>query len=241
MNRQLLVAAAGLLAMACYVPSPKTGKSEKFEQSWPRAEAESLEVSVSLGVGTLRVSGGAEAAAEVEVEYNIPDWKPVASWDAADKLGRLELTQPSSVVGATWPGNVRYDWNLKLADSLPTRLDVEFGVGKAELDLRNVDVRRLEVDAGVGEGRIDVSGPRRAGLDIDVEAGIGKLTLVLPASLPVEVDVEGGIGDVEAPKFSRRDSKYVNEAANGPRITVNIEAGVGKIELVLAPDGSGSI
>ncbi len=241
MNRQMLVAAAGLLAVACYVPSPKTGKSDKFEQSWPRAEAESLDVSVSLGVGTLSVSGGSEAAAEARVEYNIPDWKPVTSYEVKDGLGRLDLSQPSSVVGATWPGNVRYDWDVKLADSLPTRLEVEFGVGKAELDLRGVDIRRLEIDAGVGEGRIDVSGPRRAGLDIDVEAGVGKLVLVLPASLPVEVDVEGGIGDVEAPGFSRRDSKYVSGAGDGPRITVDIEAGIGKIELLLAPNEAGSI
>ncbi len=238
MNRITLAALAAtlLVASSCYVPTPQASKTEIVTERWEPAGAESLTVALAVGVGTLKVAGGAEAAAEASVSYNIPDWKPVMSYEASDGLGRLDLSQPSSVVGVTWPGSIRYDWNVRLGDSLPTRLEVKFGAGNAELDLRGIDLRRLSVDAGAGEGRLDLSGPRRAPLSVAINAGVGRLVLVLPRATPVAVSVEGGIGDVSAPGLARRDGRYVNDAGSGPAVEVNIKAGIGSVILRLAEE-----
>jgi hypothetical protein len=240
-NRLLTLAAAALLFAACYVPVPKTGKAETLAQSWTADGAESLAVDITLGVGTLKLAGGAAGAAEAEVRYNIPDWKPVLTYEVKDALGRVDLSQPSSVVGVTWPEALRYEWNVRLSDSLPVRLSVELGVGKVELDLSKIDVSRLKLDAGVGEGVLDLSGQRRTDLQATIQAGVGKLTVILPSGTPVSVRVEGGIGNVEARGFARRDGRYVNDADTGPRTEVDIEAGVGKIELRLASGSGDSI
>lgn len=241
MKRLFTIAAAALLSVACYVPAPKTTKAETLAQAWTADGAESLAVDITIGVGALKLSGGAAGAAEAEVRYNIPDWKPVLAYEVKDALGRVDLSQPSSVVGVTWPEALRYEWDVRLSDSLPLRLSVELGVGKAELDLGRVNVSRLKLDAGVGEGIVDLSGPRRTDLEAGIQAGVGKLTVILPTNTPVSVNIEGGIGNVDARGFARRDGRYVNDAESGPRTEVDIEAGIGKVELRLASGGGDSI
>jgi len=237
MKRQLAVLSAILvLALAgCYVPSPKLGKTEILEQKVGLAGAESASVSISLGVGKLRLAGGADSLLDARFEYNIPDWKPVVSYNIEDGRGRLVVEQPSRVVGATWPGNVRYDWNLNLSPGVPLELEVDMGVGKSEVDLRGLDVRRFSLEAGVGEGSVDLSGPRTSDLDATIKAGVGRLTLILPAEVGVRVKAQGGLGRVSAEGLKAQDDEWVNETWGKTKasLRVEVEGGIGAVEMRL--------
>ena len=162
-----------VLALAgCYVPSPKLGRTETLQQQIGLAGAESVSVSVVLGVGKLKLAGGGDSLLDAEFMYNIPDWKPVVSYDVEDGRGRLVVAQPSRVVGATWPGNVRYNWDLKLNPEVPLDLEVDMGVGKSEVSLSGLNLSRLSIEAGVGEGMVDLSGIRPSDLDATIKAGV---------------------------------------------------------------------
>jgi len=235
-NRSLCVlfaiAALVLAGTGCYVPSPKVGKSMSSDSKVAVGDAESTKVSIAVGVGKLNVTGGAEGLLDARFEYNIPDWKPEVSYEVEKGLGRLTIEQPSSVVGATWPSNVRYEWNLRLSDKLPMDLDVEMGVGKLDLDTRGLNLRHLKVDAGVGEGRIDLSGTT-SDLVADVEAGIGKLKLLLPSDVGVRVEAEGGIGHVRANGLTGNGDVWTNDAWGKSKVSVrvNVEGGIGEVEI----------
>jgi hypothetical protein len=233
-----LTSALALLA-GCYVPSPKPSRVQTIKQQVTADAAESVRVTIALGVGKLKLSGGGSELLDARFDYNIPDWKPEVSYSVDAGLGTLTIEQPSRVVGATWPGNVRCDWELKLGTSLPMELDVELGVGKAELDLRSLTLSHVEVDAGVGEGTIDLSGPRPNDLEAEIEAGIGKLTLLLPTDIGTRVEVDGGIGKVDEGDLKPDGDGYVNDAWGKSKtsLRVDVEAGVGEVELKLA-DGS---
>lgn len=246
MRRNLAVLyAALLLAFAgCYMPSPKLGRTESLQQQVGLDGADSVRVSVVLGVGKLRLTGGADSLLDARFEYNIPDWKPVVSYDVADGCGRLTVEQPSRVVGATWPGNVRYYWDLKLGSGVPIDLEVDMGVGKSEVDLEGLDVRHLNIEAGVGEGTVDLSGIRPSDLDATIKAGVGKLRLILPAEIGVRVKAQAGLGRVDASSLKTEGDAWVNDAwgRSEASLRVEVEGGIGDVEIRLAgPVPGGSI
>jgi len=246
MTRYLWLLSLGLaLALSgCYVPSPKLGKTETAREQVELAGAESASACITLGVGKMKLSGGAENLLDARFEYNIPDWKPAVSYEVEDGRGRLIVEQPSRVVGAAWPGNVRYDWDLKLNSSVPMEIELDMGVGKSDVDLKGLNLRRFSLEAGVGEGRVDLSGPRPSDLDATIKAGVGKLTLILPAEVGVRVKARAGLGRVNAAGLKAEDDAWVNEAWGKTKtsVRVEVEGGIGEVELRLAgaPDG-GSI
>jgi hypothetical protein len=244
--RRHLALLSGVLVLAiagCYVPSPKLGKAESLNQKVGLAGAESVSASVNLGVGKLKVAGCADSLLDAHFEYNIPDWKPVVTYNVENGLGRLTVEQPSRVVGATWPGNVRYDWDLKLNPTVPMELEVDIGVGKSDVDLKGLNLRRFSLEAGVGEGTVDLSGPRPSDLDASIKAGVGKLTLVLPADIGARVKTRGGLGHVNADGLKTEDDAWVNEAWGKTKtsLRIEVEGGIGEIEMRLARPNAGSI
>ncbi len=246
MSRHVALVSSAVLVLAlagCYVPSPKLGKTETSHEKVELAGAESVSVSVTLGVGKLKLAGGADDLLDARFEYNIPDWKPMVSYKVEDGRGRLIVEQPSRVVGATWPGNVRYDWELKLSSGVPMEIEVDLGVGKSEVDLKGLNLRHFSLEAGVGEGSVDLSGPRPSDLDATIKAGVGKLTLVLPADVGVRVKVRAGLGHVNAGGLKAEDDAWVNEAWGKTETSVRIvvEGGIGEVELRLARSDANSI
>lgn len=230
-----LLTAAAVLAANCFLPVPEPSETEITNELVEIGEAHSAEVRIRMGVGTLHLAGGAGGLLDAEFRYNIPAWKPEVSYRIDGGRGRLDVSQPSSVIGAALPGSVRYEWDLKLGAGLPIDLKIDIGVGKSELDLAGLELNSLRVDAGVGEGTIDLASLKRADLDVEIEAGIGRLLLKLPSAVGVTVEVEGGLGQVEVSGLAREGVRYVNEAwrTTGSGMRIDIEGGIGQVELLV--------
>jgi len=230
-----------LTISGCYVPSPKLAKTASVQEKVDLAGAESVSVSITIGVGKLKLAGGADSLLDAQFEYNIPDWKPAVSYKVEDDRGRLIVEQPSRVVGATWPGNVRYGWDLKLNDAVPMELEIDLGVGKSEVDLKGLNLRRFSLEAGVGEGLVDLSGPRPSDLDATIKAGVGKLTLVLPADVGVRVKAQAGLGHVNADGLKADGDAWVNGAWGKTKTSVHVEVqgGIGEVEMRLVGEPAG--
>jgi hypothetical protein len=246
MTRIVSLMSIAVLALAlagCYVPSPRVSRTTASAEKISLAGAESVSISVTLGVGKLKLTGGADSLLDANFEYNIPDWKPVVSYRVEEGRGRLIVEQPSRVVGATWPGNVKYDWSLKLSDSVPMELEISMGVGKSEVDLRGLNLRRFSLEAGVGEGSVDLSGPRPSDLYATIKAGVGKLTLVLPADVGVRVKAQAGLGHVDSDGLKADGDDWVNDAWGKTKtsVRVEVEGGIGEVDLHLAAPTAGSI
>jgi hypothetical protein len=232
LSMSLAMAGFLLAGAGCYVPAPKVSKTMSLDSKVEIGGAESTKVSIAVGVGKLNVTGGAEGLLDARFEYNLPDWKPEVSYEVKEGFGRLTIEQPATVVGATWPSNVRYEWNLRLSDKVPMDLDVEMGVGKMDIDTRGINLRHLKVHAGVGEGRIDLSGTT-TDLTADVEAGIGKLKLLLPTDVGVRVEAEGGIGHVQAKGLTSDGEAWTSDAWGKSKVSilVKVEGGIGEVEI----------
>ena len=222
-----------LLSTVACMEEP-VGDLEIAPQAVELGKAKSVEAEFRIGVGQLRLSGGAKKLLEGEILYNIARWKPEVTYELEGDAGRLVVRQPESH-GVPHGGKMKNDWNLNLNDSVPLRLKINLGVGKNELELGSLNLTDLDIQTGVGESTIDLIGDWKKDLNATIEGGIGLVVLRLPSQVGVRIDAEKGIGSIHARDFKKDDRSYVNEAFGKSKVTlhIRIKAGIGEIRLEL--------
>lgn len=193
--------------------------------------AMSAAVSVRMGAGELRLSGGAASLMEAEFTTNLKHWMPDIDYRVAGDRGRLLVRQRKG--RSFFVGHRRNDWDIRLTETLPLDLDLKLGAGESQLDLRGVNLASLEVDMGVGELDVDLTGPRTRDLEVRIHGGIGSATVKLPRDVGVRVEVDGGLGSVNAPGFIKDGHRYTNGSfgRTAVAVRVKVEAGIGSIDL----------
>lgn len=197
-------------------------------------KAKSVDAAIHMGAGELTVDGGSDKLMKGEFRYSNLDWKPEIDYNVNNGIGNLQIAQPSKFKSISL-GKSEYKWNIKLNNSVPVKIDVEFGAGECKLDLSSLNLQELQVDMGAGEVTIDLSGDYKSSFNAEINGGVGKSTLYLPKNIGVKVNIEKGIGKLNADGFTIKGGDYVNEAYGDSTINieVDIKAGIGEINLVL--------
>jgi len=235
MHRFAAVVTSVLLLAACYMPSPKSGKTRTMSKQVELGGAEKVVLDINIGVGELKLAGGSESLLDARFEYNIPTWKPEVDYEVDEGTGMLDVSQPPSEVAGAVLNEVRNVWDLKVNDEVPLYLDLDVGVGKSVLDLSNVNLTGYDINVGIGELVVDLSGPRQQSLEAEIEGGIGKLEMILPAEIGVRVVVSGGLGKVKATGLRLADEGhvYVNEAwgTTDIQLDLDVDGGIGEVVL----------
>ena len=191
--------AAGILAAAGLA-----GPASLDAQNWKTLTAarqvtdeKNLRVKVEYGAGVLTVRRGDHGELYNALFHFDEDWAiPKAEY----RGGRLEVGLSASETRNSdfgdWPDEASLE--LELAPGVPLDLDLNFGAGRAELDLTGLAVGKLVVNTGASESviRIDeVNRERMASADFNVGAadlhvhGVGNLNAE-------QVTVKSGLGSV---------------------------------------------
>ena len=112
-------------------------------------------------------------------------------------------------------------------------LQVKIGAGEAHLDLVGIRLSRLRVEGGVGKLELDLRGEWKQSLDAFVKTGIGDAVLRLPKNVGVHIQSTVGFGSIHPNGLSRDGDDYINEQYGKSPVTLNIiiEGGIGKISL----------
>ena len=228
---------AGLFA-ACDEPI----SLQTDHQSVAPGGAKKAEVELRMGAGELRLSGAAqEALLEATFKYNRARLRPEVDYRVSGDTGVLRIGARRS--SGIHFGRVHNEWDLRLADSLPTDLKVNLGAGENHLDLRGIDLSRLEVDMGVGEVILDLRGPHARSFRVTIDGGVGSGKIYLPAEVGVRARVHGGLGSVNTRGLVKEGGVYTNEAYGKSAVTIEVEvsAGIGSLDLRVGPDDHGRI
>lgn len=228
-NIALALAAAGfvLALSACEEARETRTETRKIDAGGAKSAA----VSVRMGAGELRLSGGAASLMEAEFTTNVEHWMPETDYRVVAERGQLVVRQRKG--RSFFFGHRRNDWDIRLTEVLPIDLDVKLGAGESRLDLKGVDLASLEVNMGVGELNLDLSGPRTRDLEVRIHGGVGSARITLPRDVGVRVEVDGGIGSVSARGLLKDGRRYTNGVFGRTPITIRMEvkAGIGSIEL----------
>src|SRR5947208_3595435 len=223
---RLAMVAMGAFLSGCI--GGKVGDLRMESESVELGGAESAHVELEIGVGELRVSGGAKKLLEADFLYNVASWRPEVRYEVDGRQGRLSIKQPHKEGSL---GNTRNEWNLALNNQIPMDLKIEAGVGKSNFDLGDLSLTMLDVQTGVGEATLDLIGDWKRNLDASIKGGIGQLTLRLPGRVGVHVEAQKGIGSIQVSGLKKEGDAYVNEAFQNSKVKLNfqIQAGIGEI------------
>lgn len=228
-------AAALLAALAlagCQPPPgpPGEDRTERVTIEQARAAgAERISADIQIGMGELRVSGGAREFLEAEFSYSAPALKPQVRFDESGFRRRLVISHGNPPPAL---GNVRNRWDIRLGGGVPLDLEVRCGAGDNRLDLREVPLRSLEMHLGVGEVNVDLRGKFATDVDARIYGGIGRAVVLVPAS-GVEASAAGGIGHISVTGLEKKDGKWVGgpPGKTGGRLRLEVKGGIGEIEI----------
>lgn len=231
--------AAALIAMVMLVTflngCAGAGLTSKERVVVSRQGASSVDVRVKMGAGELWISGGARELLEAEFLYSDPDWKPRVDYRLLGKIGVLEV-EPPDLRFWDYIGDHRYEWNLKLSDDVPMRLEVSLGAGESHLKLGGMLLDHLDIQMGVGECTLDLSGKWREDLYVNIRGGVGKAHIVLPKDVGIELRAQGGIGRITVSGLKRDGDVYVNDhfRKSSVLMRVRVQGGIGEINVEVA-------
>jgi hypothetical protein len=150
-------------------------------------------------------------------------------------LGGLPLTK-LSVDGGVGEINVTLDkFNPQVADTVK----LNSGVGRVQVTgLLNANAKQITADSGAGELVLSFTGDSlKQDLAVAMNAGVGGSTINVKKGVPTRVIVKQGVGKVtgQGGDFTlTSDDVYTTvgfDTATGPKITINLEMGVGNVRL----------
>jgi hypothetical protein len=193
---------------------------------------EALMAEIRIGVGELRISGGASKLLEAEFRYSEKVGQPDVRYDAAGFRGRLTV-ESREQKGSF--GDQKNEWNLKLGPTVPTDLKLNLGVGESHVDLTRIPLHSLEIHIGVGELNLNLAGKYEKDVSVSVRGGVGEATIRLPRNFGVIADAKGGIGSIDVKGLTQRGGRYVNDAyqEGKPALRLDVRGGVGSINLII--------
>jgi hypothetical protein len=257
-NRSVIVSLLILLAVAFNLTAcgrgVRVGDLQTKSQTVELDDADSVDVEIQMGAGTLDVSGGASELLEASFIYNVAELDPRATY----ANGRLEVKDSGVEGGSRFIFDLaefRNEWDLKLSEDVPmemkiglgagpsnlalgdlamSKLNIVGGAGEVDLDLKGSQaLRQLDFDLGAGRVTIDLTGEWQHDLDARIGGGLGDIDLRLPGDVGLRINVEAGVGKIDARGLTRDGNIYTNEAYGSSDVTlrIDIESGVGRINL----------
>jgi len=221
-----------ILLSGCVMHTSEAGPTQYDSPSFERGDVKEVRLNLEMGAGDLKVGTGTRKLMQAYFTYNVPSWKPVVDYSTSGDAGSLTVRQPGGRHGHF--GNTKYEWDLRLSQDVPIDFRLNFGAGKAELDLGSLMMRSVTVDMGVGSLNMDLRGNPKHDYNVRINGGVGEAVLHLPSNVGVYAEAGGGIGGISVHNLRHEEGHYVNDAYGTSAVTirVNVEGGVGSIRLI---------
>jgi N-terminal domain of toast_rack, DUF2154 len=200
-------------------------------QSIPVGSVTSANVNLDMGAGDITVKGGSANLVDASYTYNVPSWKPEASYNSSGNTGTFDVWQPD--IKNISVGNMRNEWNIRLGNSIPTDLKISLGAGNVNANLGGLAVKSLTVDNHTGNTTVDLTGQWKNNLDARITGSVGNTTIRVPSDVGVRITAHKNFGNITANGLKADGNVYTNDAYGKSPVTLNIDANVDLGNLVM--------
>jgi hypothetical protein len=189
-------------------------------------EASTADAHFRMGIGRLKLRGGASRLMEAHFTFN-EDLKPRVNYAVHDGRGALEVLQPKSVRNLRLRGS-RNRWDVRLNDSVPLDLTIDLAAGEAEIDAASLSLATFALDSSAGQSEVDLGGEQPLLTSVDLEVSAGKLVADLTGRYSAlrDLRVECSAGQVELDLAGRWEAD----------LDARIDTSAGEIKLRLPRD-----
>lgn len=231
----IVVLALGMTGRVPFLGTGPGTAAETHVVQIPVDGAERAEISLRVGVSELEVSALSGGDALVSGEVRTAEGETFTQ-DVQRRGGTadVELVSEHRGIGNIGGGGNR-GWDLAIARGIPTDLTISTGVGRSQLDLRDIVLTGLRVDAGVGEMVATLPLPTEGSYQASFDTGVGATTVRVPEDAAVRIAIDTGLGGVTARggfDALGGDVYQTSGYANADeRIEIRIDGGVGAITI----------
>lgn len=98
--------------------------------------------------------------------------------------------------------------------------------------LSNTNASIMTFEGGTGSYSLSFDGKLQQDLDVTVSGGASDVTLTIPSGIPSRITITGGLNNVNLTGQWNVDGKTYKTDGTGPKITMNIDMGLGNLKLV---------
>ena len=168
---------------------------------YPRTHEKELRVIVEVSFGTFTLERGTSdkaAAIDYQESSDFRD-KLQMSYDVSDGQGTLRIKLKESM--GIWDDdsdhrNKDRHLSLQITDAIPVSLDIEYGAGKATLDVTGLKIKGMRVSTGASSVSLECSQPNSiTAQNISIESGVSKFTAHQLSNLNFRsLKFSGGVG-----------------------------------------------
>lgn len=204
---------------------------QHISQNVDRQNAKTVNASIQMSAGDLTLSGGSSHLFEGDFSYRSSDGAPRVEYSVSGTTGELRVSQEDT--GPHFGRSGDNHWTMHLANDIPIELRIDMGAGRGTLQFRDINVTRLTMNVGVGRAEVDLTGDRKSDLNASIEGGVGEANIRLPKNIGVVVNASGGLGSIHTDGLRHDGEEYVNEAYGKSPVTIHlrVEGGIGRITL----------
>jgi hypothetical protein len=233
----VLVLTVGLLAGGVWLLNVDLGVgqaaiSETVRQS--REGATRAQVVIEPGVGRLHIKTLPESANLVEGKIDLGKGeRAMPNFSVKGDRATFTLQTDRHSFGPTfWGGDGRRTWDLGFAPEVPLDLQVDLGMGEADLDLTGLAVSSLDVSVAMGKTTVLL--PREGDIKAKIDGAMGEIVVVVPEGVEARVHANVGIGSRKLPDgYQRQDEVYTSPgyARADNRVDLKVSLAIGSIQV----------
>ena len=231
-----LVLTVAILAGALWLLGPDIGTGQAVAGEEVRqalGEATRAEIVIEPGVGALYIESLPESANLVEGVVSVGRGRRVKRHFAVTgETATFILQTEGGTFGPFMGWGDQWSWKLGLAPEAPLELEVNLGVGLADIDLTGLTVDDLKVNLGVG--RTVVTLPDEGRFYARIEGAIGETVVVIPAGLAARIRVDTGLAVSDLPNgYQQRDDVYTSPGYDSAddRVDLEVSQAIGKLTI----------
>lgn len=101
------------------------------------------------------------------------------------------------------------------------------------INLANANFKEMVFESGAGSYTLDFNGELKQDATVDIQSGLSNFKIIVPSDTDAVITLSGGVNNVSLKGTWTVDSnEYQTQSTKGPRLEINIEMGVGNLELV---------
>ncbi|MGD8864542.1 MAG: LiaF-related protein [Anaerolineales bacterium] len=210
----VVILAGGLLG---YSRSSVEVVTEQFSETIGVAESAEIELDLSVGPTTVYALTDKDTLFDAEVTH-------IGEMDfsvSGTQQKTIRLDEKQVNVEFNWLDLVDRDdleWDIGVTSLIPVSLQIDGGVGGAELDLTDLILESLTVNVGVGD--LTLSLPQSEDTyEVRIDGGVGETEVKIARGADVTLTINGSVGDVRV------------EVPSNAEVRVDASVGVGNIRL----------
>ena len=201
-------------------------------------EATQARVVIEPGVGSLHIKALPESAeampsALVEGVVSVGRGQRVRrDFAIVGKTASFIVQTEGTTFGPFMGWGDQWSWDLGLAPEVPLMLEVNLGVGLANIDLTGLAVDDLVMSMGIG--RTTITLPEEGRFNAKLEGAIGETVIVIPAGMAARIRVDTGLSVRDLPdSYQQQGDVYTSPgyASADDRVDLEVSQAIGRVTI----------